>query len=681
MSTFSDFLAPTNTLYYGKLITVMKAIIFALIALQSLAAQEIFINDYGKFNFQRLPYPKIHAENDYSPSHAFDVLKYKLNFDLYNCFKTPYPKSYTGSTIVIFTADSTIGTIKLNSMTAALIIDSVRYSGISFIHQNNILEINLNRIHNSGETDSVKIFFRRIDIPDYSLQNYGGIFFTFLQPEGARFLFPCWDKQQDKALFDFTTKIPLNVKLGSNGILKDTVRSGDSLYLHWVSNDQMATYLFTMIGQINYQLMTSYYHKLTSTESDSIPIMLYFNSLHAPNSNTIASIKQMTDFFSQKFATYPFEKIGFANTIPIHFGNMENQTLTTLHSAWTNLNAFAHEHGHQWFGDYITCKTWADFWLNEGFATYLEAFWVEYIAGINSYINRIKLYNLDYIQSNKHFPIYIPAWQYYTPPNDSLFDMGIIYEKSACVIHTFRKTVGDEMFMRIMKSYMNDTNFAFKTASTSDFVNKVNEVTQVDYTWFFDQWLKQPNHPKYQNSMIIIDSGSAGWKLYFTINQVQTNSGFYKMPVKIKINYSDNTDSIAIVENNINNQTFTFTSARQPVGTEFDYDFSIAPKEANSIIGISHNNESVPKHFNLYQNYPNPFNPSTYITYTLPVASNVILRVYDITGKLVGNPVNGKQLAGEYKVNFEGNNLASGVYFYRIEAGSYVNVKKMILLK
>ena len=442
----------------------------------------------------------------------------------------------------------------------------------------------------------------------------------------------------------------------------------------------MATYLFTMVGAVNYHLSTYYYH-MPNNPNDSIPIMLFHNNLEIPSQGFVTALKEMTDFYSETFTPYPFEKIGFACTLPVQFNCMENQTMITMLTPWEIGNIFAHEFGHQWFGDYITCRTWADIWLNEGFASYLEAFWDGHVYGIESYYTGIRSYNDVYLQSNRGFPIYIPSWTNHTPAYDSLFDYGIIYAKPACVIHTLRETIGDSLFMQVLRTYMNDTNFAYKTASTNDFIQEVNRVTGQDYTWFFNEWLNQPNHPVYQNTMNVIDSGSAGWKLYFTISQVQTNSGFYRMPVKLKINYSDNSDSIAIVQNTYNNQTFTFTSARQPVGTEFDYDFSIVPKVANSVIGVNNNSKDIPKYFYLYQNYPNPFNSATMITYTLPVSSNVTLKIYDITGRLVANPVNASQPAGEYKISLDANNFASGVYFYRLEAGSFVNVKKMVLVK
>jgi hypothetical protein len=89
----------------------------------------------------------------------------------------------------------------------------------------------------------------------------------------------------------------------------------------------------------------------------------------------------------------------------------------------------------------------------------------------------------------------------------------------------------------------------------------------------------------------------------------------------------------------------------------------------------------VPTSFKLDQNFPNPFNPSTKIRYSIPKASRVTLKIYDILGREVQTLVNEQQAPGQYTVTFNAQNLASGVYFYRISAGNFNEVKKLMLLK
>ena len=90
---------------------------------------------------------------------------------------------------------------------------------------------------------------------------------------------------------------------------------------------------------------------------------------------------------------------------------------------------------------------------------------------------------------------------------------------------------------------------------------------------------------------------------------------------------------------------------------------------------------SIPSEYSLFQNYPNPFNPSTTITYQIPQTGFVTLKVYDILGREVATLVNEEKAAGNYEVQFTGNGLTSGIYFYQINAGAYFDTKKMVLLR
>ncbi len=127
-------------------------------------------------------------------------------------------------------------------------------------------------------------------------------------------------------------------------------------------------------------------------------------------------------------------------------------------------------------------------------------------------------------------------------------------------------------------------------------------------------------------------------------------------------------------------QSYSFTDA-QATGRVFyrlkqiDFDGQF---EYSNVIEV---NAGLPKQFALEQNYPNPFNPSTMISYQLPASSNVSLKVFDMLGKEVATLVNGRQEAGAYTMNFNANQLSSGVYFYRLQAGNFVQTRKMMLVK
>ena len=91
--------------------------------------------------------------------------------------------------------------------------------------------------------------------------------------------------------------------------------------------------------------------------------------------------------------------------------------------------------------------------------------------------------------------------------------------------------------------------------------------------------------------------------------------------------------------------------------------------------------ESLPKDFELLQNYPNPFNPSTTIEYEIPNSSNVKIEIFDVLGRKIETLMNNEQTRGNYKIYFDGSNLSSGIYFYKITAGKFIQTKKMFLIK
>ena len=115
----------------------------------------------------------------------------------------------------------------------------------------------------------------------------------------------------------------------------------------------------------------------------------------------------------------------------------------------------------------------------------------------------------------------------------------------------------------------------------------------------------------------------------------------------------------------------TFNYRLKQLDTDGKYAFS-------NVISIEVN---LPLKYILNQNYPNPFNPGTNILYSIPRSSNVILSVYDMLGNLITNLVNENQEAGNYLVNFNADELSSGIYYYKLQAGDFVAVKKMLLLK
>lgn len=640
---------------------------------------------HGKMNRQFTPQSTDLSPN--SPVHSFNVLEYKLNIDIYNCFITPFPKSFTGTNQMTFRVDSVINSIKLNANNTSLGIDTIKIGAtvLTFTHVSNIVTINLDRTYNPGETVVMNIAYHHNNVTDNSFYVSNGMVFTDFPPEGARGFFPCWDKPGDKATWNFTARVPTTVLLGSNGRLADSTVNGGAIFYNWISRDPISTYLMTMIGKVNYNLDVIWWKKI-SNPNDSTPIRFYWNTGEGGLANIKSKMPAMMTRFSQMFGEHPFEKNGFATANGLfQWAGMENQTLTILAANGWNENTVAHEFGHQWFGDLVSPGTWADVWLNEGFATYCEALWKESTTGYTAYKTSINGNASGYFSGNPGWPIYNPSWAVTTPNLNTLYNTAITYDKGSCVLHMLRYVLQDtSVFFNCLRSYATDTaNFKFKNAITADFVARVNQVSGQDLNWFFDQWVYQPNHPVYANKYWFTNNGGSNWTVNFTAKQTQSapSPAFFKMPMEIKITFVGGTDTTIRIMNDVNNQQFTFNFNKQPNGFEFDPGRNIVLKAGTTTIGVENISSEIPGTYSLKQNYPNPFNPVTNINFSIPKQSFVKITIYDNLGRVVNQLVNGMYAAGSYKADFDGTNLSSGLYFYRIEAGSFVETKSMVLTK
>jgi len=144
-----------------------------------------------------------------SPRHTFDVLDYKLTLDLYKNFFAPFPRSFSGSEVITFRADSALNTIQLNAVNTSLQIDSVGLAAKSFSHQNNILTLTLDATYAPSSVVKVKINYTHLNTADNAIYvSSDGFFFTDCEPEGARKWFPCWDARSGKATFNLTAQVP-----------------------------------------------------------------------------------------------------------------------------------------------------------------------------------------------------------------------------------------------------------------------------------------------------------------------------------------------------------------------------------------------------------------------------------------------------------------------------------------
>jgi len=496
---------------------------------------------------------------------SFDVQRYSLEVDLYKNFLSPFPHSFNAIEEITFTALNEIESIKLDASNKSILINKIYLDGKSFSHGNDTLTIRLKSKINKGKEFKIGINYSHKNVDDQTLFVKEGMLFTMNAPESAHNWFPCVDKPSDKALFSIKAKTPANVLLASNGLLVDSVQIADTIFYKWQTNFPVATYLINITAKINY--------KLDIDNCNSIPVRYYWNENE--DQNSLKRIKKilpaMLDYYTTLFGNYPFEKIGFATLDEqFSFGGMENQTIISLcPNCWDEV-LIAHEFSHEWFGNMITPASWADIWLNEGFATYCEGLWLEKNYGKDAYNYFINYSAERYFSEQNKFPVYNPEWSNYTPAKDSLYNGAIIYSKAALIIHTLRNVIGDSLFFKAIKDYLSDKNLMYKNASSQDLIAKINKAADKDMQWFFDQWLKTKYHPVYNFYSAITKDDNGKWNVEFTISQTNEDDILFIMPVEIGIIFSDRSKNVTTVFNNKSDQNFKFLFDKQPEEVLFD---------------------------------------------------------------------------------------------------------------
>jgi len=240
------------------------------------------------------------------------------------------------------------------------------------------------------------------------------------------------------------------------------------------------------------------------------------------------------------------------------------------------------------------------------------------------------------------------------------------------------------MFFDVIRAYAADSLLAYGVAVTEDFQRVAETVSGMDLNYFFQEWVYGENYPKYTVDWGYEPNGDGKYSVSVGIDQSRnSNPKFFTMPIQVRFKTGTG-DTTVTLFNNMQNQSFDITLNSMPLTMSFDPNNWIL-KDV-SVNTKAEKDDVTPYHYNLEQNYPNPFNPSTTISYELSKPTEMSLKVYDILGNEVAILVeNQKQISGHHTVQFnalnQGRSLSSGVYLYKLTAGDYVGVKKMLILK
>jgi len=554
-----------------------------------------------------------------------------------------------------------------------MIVDSVKFYGElwPFVHESDYLKVP------APETTIPEGYSFRVEVFYHGTPPYTGFgafnfdthanidhIWTLSEPYGARDWWPCKDDPSDKAdSVDIIITVPEEQIVASNGILVSETNVGNERkQYHWQETYPICTYLIS----VTTYPYTVWQDEYIAMNGDTLPLNYYVYPDHYESVyDNYLLTNDMMEVFAQRFGEYPFmgEKYGHAEFG--RGGGMEHQTLTSLggSSQWL----IAHELGHQWWGDLVTCASFHHIWLNEGFARFSEAIWEEAYNGIQAY--------KDYWQSHEY---YGPGTIFVENPNSvgNIFDGNLSYNKAGWIVHMLRGVMGDSLFFESLQSYVYHDSLAYGAVTTEDFQTVCENVSGLDLGDFFQQWIYGEYYPQYAVSWEMLDTD----ELIVTIEQTQ-NWQTFRMPIQLNVTTPTETLSFT-VENESTYETYNLgLIGADVIDVKLDPDNWIL----KDVVYLSiDSNLPQSEQLVIYPAYPNPFNPETTLSFFIPENIGQSLAkvvVYDLKGSLVSIIWDGSIQPGLFTLKWKPKNVASGSYFIRLTTLNTSYSQKVQLVK
>jgi aminopeptidase N len=305
--------------------------------------------------------------------------------------------------------------------------------------------------------------------------------------------YPNYDYPNERSTSEVICHVPEEMTVISNGRLVSEQIDPDTglKAVHWLQDKPHVNYLIALVaGNLG---------KIESKYRD-IPIAFYTPASQIKYAeNSFKDTADMLEFYEKEIGVpYPWDKY-YQAACEDFGGGMENTSLTILTTGTlftdetenirSSQSLVAHEMVHQWFGDYVTCKDWSHLWLNEGFATYYEDLYDGYKNGRDSMLAGLYR-NASYLLRDRTddkpivFRDYKDAWEQFDDR---------AYSKGGWVLHMLRTELGEEMFRKCVKTYLE--RHALCSVVTEDFRSVIEELTGRSYDRFFDQWIYHARHP------------------------------------------------------------------------------------------------------------------------------------------------------------------------------------------
>jgi len=475
---------------------------------------------------------------------------------------------------------------------------------------------------------------------------------TLSEPFAARDWWPTKQVLEDKAdsAWIFLTTYENNMA-GSNGLLTNVTSMPDNkLRYEWKTNYPIDYYLLSFAVS-EYQDYSIYAHP--EGLNDSVLIQNFVYDVPGCLENYQAAIDQTADFielFSNLFSIYPFAEEKYGHCLTNLGGGMEHQTMTTI--GGFNFDLISHELGHMWFGDNITCATWNDIWINEGFATYANYLAIEFLQGSSAAASEMNgLHNS--VMSQPGGSVYVPEDEVTYDNIWRIFDGRLSYNKGATLLHMIRfELQDDDLFFQVLHTYLEQ--YGGGVATGLDFMNVLNTVSGMDFTDFFNEWYFGEGYPTYS-----IAWSQDNANTYLEISQSTSKPSVtpvFKMLMAYKFFFNDGSDTTVYLHQTDNVNTFMLPISKEIGLIQVDPDNWVVNK-VGSITTSIENGNSVGFAFG-----PNPAGEFLNIDFANDTQTLRTITVLDMNGAIVSNIKSDLQ-----HVKIKISNLAGGTYIIRAE--------------
>jgi aminopeptidase N len=524
---------------------------------------------------------------------ASKVMNFRVNPNTLN-YDVLHQKLELNVNPAIFNISGTITTTyKANSTMTTIVFDISDYLTVSNVTQNNQslaftqsedqIFITLPSTIPTNTEEIISITYSGTPYSDddafiTSTHNGSPVLWTLSEPFGAKDWWPCKQDLNDKIdSIDFYITTPSQYVSVANGLeISITTNTNGTKTTHFKHNYPIPAYLVA-IAVTNYRIYT----QQAGTAPNEFPIVNYiYPEYYNSVTNSLNVTVPIMNLFETLFETYPFSNEKYGHAQFGWGGGMEHTTVSFMGSFGREL--ISHELAHQWFGNKITCGTWKDIWLNEGFANYAYGLVVENFDGNSSFINW-KNSMINSITSSPSGAVYLTETE--AQNVDRIFSGRLSYNKGAMVVHMLRYKLGDTNFFQGVRNYLADPNLAYGYATTDDLQYHLESASGMDLDEFFNDWIYKQGYPIYNIQGYSTSSSNAR----IVVNQTTSHSSvdFFEMPVPIRLYGANGQTHDIVVNNTYNGQAFNVAVPFTITNIAFDVEKNIISRNNSATLDVN----------------------------------------------------------------------------------------------